>query len=143
MTGERRMGSNPFDGFGLKDTKNDRRRVARAITLEELRRLLDAARRRPLDEALTIRVGPTAGEQTAEVRPKRRDSFVGCGGETSHGTSGDASQRHHVDDKHVHRRSVVGQSGCGGVITDDPAGSRTDYPPPSLCVKRGDETGPL
>ncbi len=71
LTGERRIASNPFDGFGLKDVKQDRRREARAITQEELGRLFDVARRRPLDEARTIRTGSRQGERGANVRQRR------------------------------------------------------------------------
>ncbi len=36
-----------------------------------MRRLLDQARRRPLDDALTIRRGPNKGQRTAKLSPER------------------------------------------------------------------------
>lgn len=74
LTGERRIASNPFDGFGLKDVKQDRRREARAITQEELIRLFDVARRRPLDDARTIRTAPRQGEQGANEKNRKGSS---------------------------------------------------------------------
>jgi len=72
MTGERRLSVNPFDGFGKKDERADRRRVARALTVDELRRLLDHARRRPLEDAMRVTRGPNEGAMTARVTPDRR-----------------------------------------------------------------------
>ena len=72
LTGERRLSVNPFDGFGKKDEHADRRRVARALTVDELRRLLDHARRRPLEDAMRVTRGPNAGAMTARVTPDRR-----------------------------------------------------------------------
>src|SRR6056297_1184145 len=57
QTGECRLSSNPFDGFGKRDEKSDRKRIARALSLDEMQRLLDIAQRRPLEEALTVRRG--------------------------------------------------------------------------------------
>ena len=71
QTGDRRLASNPFAGFGKKNERDNRRRVARALTLDEMRRLLDQARRRPLDDALTIRRGPNKGQRTAKLSPER------------------------------------------------------------------------
>ncbi|EMI58129.1 integrase-recombinase protein [Rhodopirellula sallentina SM41] len=81
MTGERRIASNPFDGFGLKDESQDRRREARAVTVDELQRLFETARRRPLDDALTIRTGPRKGERGATIRPRRRVKLLKLGHE--------------------------------------------------------------
>jgi len=72
QTGDRRIASNPFAGFGKKNERDNRRRIARALTLDEMRRLLDQARRRPLDDALTIRRGKNAGQRTAKLSPERR-----------------------------------------------------------------------
>jgi integrase len=71
QTGDRRITSNPFAGFGKKNEDDNRRRIARALKLDEMRRLLDQARRRPLDDALTIRRGPNKGQRTAKLSPER------------------------------------------------------------------------
>jgi len=44
------MTSNPVTGIGKADASSDRRRVRRALTVDEVARLLDAARRRPIAE---------------------------------------------------------------------------------------------
>ncbi len=68
-----RLVSNPFDAIPKANTKADSRRPRRAMTEDELRRLLDVARRRPMLEALTIRRGPRKGELTANVKPHVRE----------------------------------------------------------------------
>ena len=45
-----RLTSNPVAGIGKADASSDRRRVRRALTVDEVGRLLDAARRRPVAE---------------------------------------------------------------------------------------------
>ena len=45
-----RLASNPVAGIGKADRSSDRRRIRRAMTLDEIARLLDAARRRPIAE---------------------------------------------------------------------------------------------
>tara|TARA_R110002073_G_scaffold333405_1_gene520996 strand:+ start:142036 stop:143634 length:1599 start_codon:yes stop_codon:yes gene_type:complete len=72
QTGERRLQSNPFDGFGKRDEKADRKRIARALTLEEMQRLLNNTQRRPLEDALTVRRGPNKGKLVAKVSEARR-----------------------------------------------------------------------
>jgi integrase len=81
QTGDRRIASNPFAGFGKKNERDNRRRIARALTLDEMRRLLDQARRRPLDDALTIRRGKNKGQQTAKLSPERRAELERLGHE--------------------------------------------------------------
>lgn len=71
QTGERRLTSNPFEGFGKKDERADRRRVARALTVDEMRRLLEHARRRPVDDARRVTRGPNKGALTAKVSAER------------------------------------------------------------------------
>ena len=51
------------------DVKADRRHVRRALTEDELERLLEAARSRPLEEALTVRRGARKGALAARIRP--------------------------------------------------------------------------
>jgi hypothetical protein len=50
-----RLAVNPFDTVPKADEKADRRRQRRAMNEDELTRLLDVARQRPLLEALTVR----------------------------------------------------------------------------------------
>lgn len=67
-----RLMVNPFKGVPKADEKSDPRRQRRAMTEDELTRLLDVARRRPLLEALTVRKGQRKGEAYANVRPEVR-----------------------------------------------------------------------
>ncbi len=80
FNGDKRLLVNPFEGMRRKDAKQDRRRIARAMTEAELRRLLSAARRRPLLDAVTVRTGPNAGEPLAKVSDERRTKLqrLGC-----------------------------------------------------------------
>lgn len=79
QTGERRLLTNPFNGFGKRDEKADRRRIARALTMEEMRLLLVVARSRPLDEARTIRRGKNKGLKLAKVSDARREDLKRLG----------------------------------------------------------------
>ncbi|MCH7686952.1 MAG: hypothetical protein IH899_09765, partial [Planctomycetes bacterium] len=54
------------------DAKADCRRKRRSLTEEELTRLLEAARCRPLLDAMTIRRGPNTGKAIAKVSAERR-----------------------------------------------------------------------
>ena len=71
MNGDKRLIANPFDGMGKLDEKSDPRRKARALNEVELGLLLDAARRRPIEDATTVRTGPRQGELTAKVRDRK------------------------------------------------------------------------
>ncbi|MFO0939803.1 MAG: site-specific integrase [Pirellulales bacterium] len=71
LSGEMRLLVNPFDGMGKLDERSDRRRTARALSEEELTRLLDAAKRRPLEDARTVRRGPNKGKQTIDLSAER------------------------------------------------------------------------
>jgi len=77
----KRLGENPFAYVPKADAKSDCRRKRRALSEEELVRLLDAARRRPLLEAMTIRRGRHKGEPLAEVKPQRREQLERLGRE--------------------------------------------------------------
>ena len=67
-----RLLSNPLSNVPKADARADCRRKRRALTEDELTRLLDAARRRPLQDALTIRCGPNKGKAIAKVSESRR-----------------------------------------------------------------------
>ena len=72
FNGEKRLIANPFDGMARLNEQAERRRRARALTEGELTRLLDAARRRPIEHAMTIYRGPNKGELLAKVPDDRR-----------------------------------------------------------------------
>ncbi len=64
-----RLLSNPFASVPKADEKADVRRQRRALTEDELTRLLDATRRRPLLDRMTVTKGPRKGEVCAKLRP--------------------------------------------------------------------------
>ena len=68
-----RLTRNPFDGIPKANEKADPRRQRRAMTEDELVKLLAVARERPLLEALTVRKGPRKGERYANVRAEVRE----------------------------------------------------------------------
>ncbi len=76
-----RLASNPFARMHQADEKADPRRKRRAMTEEELGRLLAVARERPLLDALTVRKGPRKGERYANVRPEVQERLQGLGRE--------------------------------------------------------------
>jgi len=76
-----RLTVNPLATIAKADEKADRRRQRRALTEDELRRLLDVARRRPLLEAMTMRRGKNKGKPVAKVRPETRRRLEALGRE--------------------------------------------------------------
>ena len=68
--GQKRIVKNPFDGFGKYDERGDCRRERRALNVDELRRFMQAAADRPLNEARTIRTGPNKGKPLAKLKQK-------------------------------------------------------------------------
>jgi integrase len=76
-----RLMTNPFKGVAKADEKADRRRQRRAMTEDELARLLDAARHRPLLDALTVRRGKRKGQIGAFLRPEIREQLESLGRE--------------------------------------------------------------
>jgi len=79
--GEKRLLANPFDGMARLNEQAERRRRARALTEDELNRLLDAARRRPLEHAMTIYRGANKGKLLAEISEERRAELERLGKE--------------------------------------------------------------
>jgi integrase len=67
-----RLVANPFNRMPKANEKADPRRRRRALTEEELVRLLDVARSRPLVEAMTVRRGQRKGQAVARVRDETR-----------------------------------------------------------------------
>lgn len=75
------LAENPFKRVPVADVKADRRRIRRALTEDELTRLLDMARQRPLLDAQTVRRGPRRGERYGDVRPAVRKRLEALGAE--------------------------------------------------------------
>ena len=67
-----RLVANPFNRMAKANEKMDPRRKRRALTEEELVRLLDVARKRPLLDAMTVRRGARKGQAVAKVGPATR-----------------------------------------------------------------------
>jgi len=67
-----RLSLNPFEKLPRANEQADRRHQRRALTEDELTRLLAVAQQRPLLEARTIRRGPRKGQPVANVRPEVR-----------------------------------------------------------------------
>ena len=65
-----RLVANPLARVPRADERADRRRQPRALTPDELARLLDAAQRRPLAEALKFNRGWRRGQRGARLRPE-------------------------------------------------------------------------
>lgn len=80
--GDNRLIVNPFNGMGKLDERADRRRKARALTEAELVKSLDAAKRRPLLDALMIRKGPNKDKPLAKVSDERKAMLERIGNET-------------------------------------------------------------
>ncbi len=76
-----RLISNPFQEVPRADARSNPKRKRRSMTEEELERLLDIARRRPLEEARTIRRGKNKGQSTAKVRSEVRTELEHLGWE--------------------------------------------------------------
>ena len=72
---------NPFDKVSKANEEIDPRRKRRALTENELIRLLDVARRRPLLDAMTIRRGKRKGEAVAKLRDDTKVEFERLGRE--------------------------------------------------------------
>jgi integrase len=77
----RRIGENPL--VCLQTAQGETRRRRRALTEDELSRLLTATRERPLVAAMTIKRGPRRGRPEAEIRPETRAAIERTGWEHS------------------------------------------------------------
>ena len=76
-----RLTHNPLLVVAVADQRADTRRQRRALTEEELARLLDAAQRRPLADAMTVRRGEDKGKPLAKLSPETRDELLRLGRE--------------------------------------------------------------
>jgi len=77
----RRLASNPMRDLPRADESSDRRRQRRALTQREFCLLLDATRRRPVQEAMTVRRGKNTGQQKANVRESVKEELRRLGWE--------------------------------------------------------------
>ena len=75
-----RIVASPLAGMGRGNLAVDTVKNRRAMTEDELIRVLDVARRRPLESALTITSGPRKGEP-ANIEPERREALESIGRE--------------------------------------------------------------
>jgi integrase len=76
-----RLAGNPFSKVATANEAIDPRRRRRAMTEDELARLLDAAPRRPIEDAMTIRRGPRKGQVVGKLNPKERQRLEVIGRE--------------------------------------------------------------
>ncbi len=76
-----RMTANPFKGVPKADQKADRRRQRRAMTADELSRLLDVAQRRPIIDAMTVHRGKRKGQAVANPGLETRERLEALGRE--------------------------------------------------------------
>ncbi len=76
-----RMLTNPFTKVAKADEVADPRRQRRSLTEEELGRLIQAARTRPLAEAATVRRGRRKGQPAASLKAKTRQRLEKLGWE--------------------------------------------------------------
>jgi len=72
---------NPLLAVAAVDQRADTRRQRRALTEEELARLLDAAQRRPLADAMTVRRGEARGQAQAKLSAATRENLLRIGRE--------------------------------------------------------------
>jgi len=77
---EGRLITNPLSGLPKAD-QTEKRRERRALSPEEVKALLEAARTRPLQDALTVRTGPNTGKLLAKVRPSEQERLRRLGRE--------------------------------------------------------------
>jgi integrase len=74
-----RVERNPF--LKVMKPNGNAVRKRRALTAEQIQRVLDVARKRPLVEGSTIRRGKRKGEQAARLRPEIRERLIKLGRE--------------------------------------------------------------
>ncbi len=75
---ERRLANNPLEGLPKAD-ETTKKRIRRALTQDEIFRLLDAAENRPLRDAMTIRTGQNKGKLLATVGDDERKRLIHLG----------------------------------------------------------------
>jgi integrase len=78
-----RLASNPLATAPKANEKSDPRRQRRAMTEAELNQLLEVARRRPLEDARTVRAGKHKGKLVAKLSPETIERLEQLGRERS------------------------------------------------------------
>ena len=76
---ESRLLANPFAALPRANEAVDRRRTRRALTLEEIGRLLKTAEERPLHEQMLIRRGKNRGKLLGKVRERTKRAMLQLG----------------------------------------------------------------
>jgi len=76
-----RLSADPLETLGKAAEQEDVRRRRRALSEDELIRLLEAAERRPLEDAMMIRRGKRKGQLAAKVNDDRRRELIRLGRE--------------------------------------------------------------
>jgi integrase len=76
-----RLMSNPFESISKANVEADRKRKRRSMNEDELRQLLDMARRRPLLDAQTVRRGKRKGQAYANLRDDTKQTLDWLGRE--------------------------------------------------------------
>ena len=79
---EDRVVTNPLKGLHAAD-EMEKRRKRRALKGEEIAKVLEVARTRPLQDAITIRHGKRKGLMAAKIRPGKRKRLIALGHERS------------------------------------------------------------
>ncbi|QNN21812.1 site-specific integrase [Planctomycetales bacterium ZRK34] len=92
-----RLARNPVTGIGKADRSSDRRHVRRALTADEVARLLDAARRRPIAElgrkSVALSDENKRGHRSWTKEPLTADNFERCYAEGLQRLSNQRSRR--------------------------------------------------
>ena len=78
LVAEERLAVNPLEELLTAD-ETEKKRTRRSLEEEEVGRLLEVARNRPLRDAMTIRSGKRKGQLAAKVRPEVRERLVSLG----------------------------------------------------------------
>lgn len=81
LTETKRIRGHDLVGIPNADRRLDPRRQRRALTPDEITRLLDIAARRPLDDARTIRRGKRKGQLAANLRSEIGERLIALGRE--------------------------------------------------------------
>jgi|GEM_PF-410420 len=76
-----RLTSHDLNKLPKADERADPKRHRRALTPEEIARLLEVAARRPLEENQTVRRGKNKGQRSAELRPEVAERLLETGRE--------------------------------------------------------------
>lgn len=77
---EGRLTTHPLKGLSAAD-ETEKARQRRPLEPEEIAKLLEVARVRPLNDAMMIRIGPRKGQLAAKVKPEDRERLIRLGRE--------------------------------------------------------------